>query len=60
MHGSEDAEERPGAIGERRVVENIKLCDRERVWYIICRSIIVFVDVLLGKARFEVVMERRH
>jgi hypothetical protein len=45
----EDASE-----GARRVVACIKVCDIDRVWYIICRSIVMCVGVMertVGKQR---------
>jgi hypothetical protein len=59
VHDREDVAEHVDAIDEVRRVENIKLCDRDRVWYIICRSIVTCV-VVKRDVGFKVAMGERH
>jgi hypothetical protein len=60
VHDRWDAVERAGAREEeRRVVEKIKLWERERVWYIIWRSI-VMCGCDVEDVQREVVLGKRH
>lgn len=41
VHGGDAAERDAKVVGVRRAVEKIRLCESDRVWYIICRSILM-------------------